>query len=139
MPKYSQRSLDRLSQVDPRLIHIFTNVVKYYDNTILTGHRGQEEQTAHYEANRSKVQWPNSKHNKFPSLAVDAAPYPIPDNWGADHWKDMVHFYMFGAIVLYEAKKAGVTIRWGADWDRDGDFKDNRFNDLVHFEIVEDN
>lgn len=137
MPKYSQRSLDKLAQVDPKLIHLFTNVVKYYDNTILTGHRNKEEQDAHYYAKRSKVKWPNSKHNKYPSKAVDAAPYPIPDNWGADHWKDLVHFYIFAGIVKYEAKRLGLSIRWGGDWNSDNDFKDNRFEDLVHFELID--
>jgi peptidoglycan L-alanyl-D-glutamate endopeptidase CwlK len=29
----------------------------------------------------------------------------------------------------------GIKIRWGGDWDSDGDINDNRFDDLVHVEI----
>ena len=27
-------------------------------------------------------------------------------------------------------------IRWGGDWDSDGEIKDNNFDDLVHIEII---
>lgn len=137
MPTYSKQSIDKLSQVDHRLISIFSRIIKYYDHTILTGHRTQAEQNAHYDANRSKVRWPNSKHNSLPSKAIDAAPYPIPDKWGEAHWKDKVRFYEFAAIVRYEAIREGINLRWGGDWDGDGDYKDNNFDDLVHFELVE--
>ena len=32
-------------------------------------------------------------------------------------------------------KAMGVNIRWGGDWDSDGDINDNKFDDLVHVEI----
>lgn len=32
------------------------------------------------------------------------------------------------------AHKLGVRITWGGDWDGDKSFKDNKFNDLPHFE-----
>lgn len=37
------------------------------------------------------------------------------------------------------ADQIGLTgrIRWGGDWDRDHDVKDQTFNDLVHFEVVD--
>jgi len=31
----------------------------------------------------------------------------------------------------------GVDLRWGGDWDGDTEVRDNGFDDLVHFEIVE--
>lgn len=137
MPKYSQKSLDKLSKVDHRLIAVFSRIIRYYDHTIITGHRTKAVQDEAFANNISKVRWPNSKHNTLPSRAVDAAPYPIPPNWGEDHWKDMVHFYEFAAIVKYEAARDGLKIRWGGDWDSDGDYKDQKFDDLVHFEIEE--
>ena len=35
------------------------------------------------------------------------------------------------------ASQMGIKIRWGGDWDRDTDLSDNRFNDLPHFELME--
>jgi len=29
----------------------------------------------------------------------------------------------------------GMKIRWGGDWDMDTQTKDNKFDDLVHFEL----
>ncbi len=42
----------------------------------------------------------------------------------------------FAGLVRGIAVSWGVKIRWGGDWDMDGDLKDNSFDDLVHFEIV---
>lgn len=137
MYKYSKNSLKKLQAVDYRLVLLFTKIIDYYDHTILTGHRTHQEQTKAFLQKRSKVSWPNSKHNSVPSRAIDVAPWPIPDNWGADNWKDLVHFYEFAAIVRYEANKMGIAIRWGGDWDGDNDYKDQKFNDLVHFELKE--
>jgi hypothetical protein len=111
-------------------------VIQYYDCTILTGHRTEQEQSAAFAAGSSKVQFPNSKHNSTPSKAIDVAPYPIPENWG-EKWEDRVKFYELKAIIFFVAAKKGTTIRFGGDWDGDGDYKDNKFNDLVHFEIKE--
>ena len=34
------------------------------------------------------------------------------------------------------ASELDVKIRWGGDWDQDGDVRDNVFNDLYHFELI---
>lgn len=134
MPYFSEASKNRLSQCDPRIREIMNEVIKYYDCTILTGHRTEVEQTEKYNLGQSKVKWPNSKHNTLFSEAVDVAPYPIPLKWG-EEWKDRVKFYELKAIIFYEAAKRGIHIRFGGDWDMDEDYKDNTFDDLVHFEL----
>jgi hypothetical protein len=30
-----------------------------------------------------------------------------------------------------------VKLRWGGDWDSDKDTKDQNFNDLPHFELID--
>ena len=32
----------------------------------------------------------------------------------------------------------GVAIRWGGDWDKDNELKDNGFDDLMHFELIDE-
>ena len=135
MPSFSQKSTSRLRTCSYDLVTIFNEVVKYYDCSILEGHRGEVRQNALFPK-KTQVKWPDGKHNSYPSKAVDVVPYPIPDNWGEDHWKDRVHFYNLAAIVKFVANQKGITIIWGGDWNSDGDFKDNRFEDLVHFEIL---
>ena len=29
-----------------------------------------------------------------------------------------------------------IKLRWGGDWDRDTQVKDNSFDDLLHFELI---
>ena len=136
MPKFGATSESRLRTCDYKLQMLFREVVKYYDCTILQGHRDEETQNEYFRLKKSKLQWPNSKHNTNPSNAIDVAPYPIPENWGADHPKELVKFYMLAGIVQYQAAKMGLKIRFGGDWDSDGDFRDQKFDDLEHFELV---
>ena len=40
------------------------------------------------------------------------------------------------ANQLYEEGKIKHRLRWGGDWDRDGDLTDNILFDGPHFEII---
>jgi len=134
MPTYSNTSKTKLYTAHPDLIKIFETVIKYFDNTIVCGHRGQDEQQEAYDKGYSKVQYPNSKHNQLPSMAIDSVPYPID-------WEDINRMrYYAGFVVaishmLYEAGEIDHVVRWGGDWDKDTELKDNRFQDLPHFEL----
>lgn len=130
MPKFSKRSLDNLATADSRLQKLFNEVIKEYDCTVICGHRGKEEQTKAFNEKKSKLKFPQSKHNSLPSKAVDVVPYPI-------NWTDIERFKDFGKFVLKKAAELGINIRWGADWDMDGDSSDERFLDFPHFEIKE--
>lgn len=135
MYKYSTTSQKRLATAHPKLQELFTRVLEVCDHTILQGHRTREEHEAYLKAGNSTVPYEQSKHSKTPSMAVDVAPYPMPKDWGAQ-WRDRVKFYEFAAVVRTEAKRLGIQIRWGGDWDGDGDYSDQKFDDLVHFELV---
>lgn len=126
---FSARSKTNLATCHPDLQRLFNEVIKTHDCTILEGHRNAKRQNEAYMSGLSKLKFPNSKHNRFPSHAVDVVPYPID-------FGDLGRIYQFGFFVVDLAKKMGIKIRWGGDWDMDGDTKDQKFNDLVHFEIV---
>ena len=128
MPRFGSRSINRIKTCDQRLQELFYEVVKHFDCTIIEGSRGKERQNKAYADGKSKVKYPNGKHNQFPSVAVDVAPYPID-------WSDRDRFHYFGGFVLGVAKQKGLNIRWGGDWNQDTKTKDNKFDDLVHFEI----
>lgn len=130
MPSFSIRSKDNLSTCDKRLQKLFNEVIRHWDCTILQGHRGEFSQNKAFLEGRSKLRYPKSKHNQNPSKAVDVAPYPID-------WDDLQRFYMFVGFVRGIAIKMGIKIRVGADWDGDGQWKDQNFHDLPHFEIDE--
>lgn len=126
MPRYSARSRGHLETCHKDLRRLFDRVIEIWDCTILEGHRSTERQAQLVREGKSKVTI--SKHNYRPSLAVDVAPYPID-------WENTERFVEFGLFVLKLAKEMEIAIRWGGDWDGDGDLTDQSFNDLVHFEI----
>lgn len=129
MPSFNKTSKTRLATCDRRLQRLFDEVIQHYDVSILCGYRDKDEQTEAFESGRSKVHWPNSMHNHHPSLAVDVAPYPID-------WENTNRFFYLAGLVEGIAAMMGVKVRFGGDWDSDKDFSDQKFNDLVHFEIA---
>ena len=124
MPEFNQRSKHRLQTCDSRLIKLFAEVVKYFDCSILEGKRTPERQAELLREGKSKILY--SKH--LEGLAVDVAPYPID-------WTDRDRFHYFAGFVMGVAKQMDIPIRWGGDWDGNTQVKDNKFDDLVHYEI----
>lgn len=131
MYKFGRTSLRRLATIDPELQKVLHRAMGYQimDFTIVCGHRTEADQNEAYATGASKKQWPNSKHNSFPSIAVDIAPWPID-------WKDALAFARLYGIVEAAAREEGVILRWGGDWDSDGESNDQSFMDIGHFEKV---
>lgn len=123
-------SLMRLSTCDERIKSIVLEVSKHFNVTVLEGHRGQAAQDLAVQQGRSKTPWPTSKHNSMPSKAVDIAPYPID-------WSDTARFHLLAGAMLLVASQQGVKLRYGGDFNRNGNLKDDAFKDLPHFEIDE--
>lgn len=151
MPRFGRRSQEHLKTIDPKLQSVLYEVIRYMDFTILCGRRGRAAQEEARATGKSKVGWPNSAHNcpfhqddtpkeEWPeddemlSRAVDIAPWSSQ----APHidWDDPKPFALLAGRILQEAATQGVSVRWGGDWDSDGETRDNRFNDLPHFELV---
>ena len=128
MPSFSQTSKDRLATCDARLQRVFNEVIKYFDCTVVQGHRGQAEQDAAFAAGKSQLKWPNGNHNSMPSKAIDVIPYPID-------WSDRERMTLFAGFVMGIAQGMGIDIRWGGDWNENTKVKDNSFDDLPHFEV----
>jgi len=129
MPQYSDQSRRHLETCIFPLRQVFQTVILEIDHTIIEGGRGRELQNEYFRTGRSRVRWPDGKHNEVPSEAVDAAPYPI-------NWNDRERFVYFAGYVLGTAQALGYVLKWGGDWDQDHDLRDQNFMDLVHFEYV---
>lgn len=129
MPKLSIASSQKLRECHPDLQRLIDEAAKSFDFTVICGHRGKAEQDKAFNEGRSKVQFPNSKHNALPSLAVDIVPYPID-------WNDVRRFYYMGGYVLGVAERLGIKVRWGGDWNGNFEIKDQNFHDLPHFELI---
>jgi len=141
---YSTRSKTHLATCHPALVRLFEFVLGTYDHVIIEGHRGKEAQNAAFDAGRSKLRWPDGKHNRSPSIAVDAAPYDSVVkgvNWDTNHrtaagMANIKRFYHFAGIVQGIGYAMGIPIRWGGDWNTNTEFGDQTFDDLVHFELL---
>ena len=128
MPSFGKKSREQLATCDERLQKVFNEVIKFVDCSVLEGHRGQERQDQLYIDGKTKVKYPNGRHNSKPSNAVDCTPYPID-------WADRERQTLFAGFVLGVARSKGIKLRWGGDWDMDFQVMDNRFDDFPHFEI----
>jgi len=128
MYSFSKSSEKRLKELQIDLQSILTEAIEIVDFAVLTGYRDEETQNKAYQNGFSKLKFPQSKHNSEPSKAVDIAPSPVD-------YKDTKRFYYLAGIIKAIAHKRNIPIRWGGDWDNDNDFTDNKFNDLVHFEL----
>jgi peptidoglycan L-alanyl-D-glutamate endopeptidase CwlK len=133
MAKFGYSSLRQLETCDPRLQRLFNEVIKYWDCTILEGHRSQTRQDELYARGRTApgdiVTWVRTgKHNMVPSLAVDVTPYPID-------WNNHDRLVAFAGFVLGISKMLDLKIRWGGDWNRNLNPEDEKSPDLPHFEI----
>ena len=129
MYHFSQGSKDRLNTLHPDLQFLLHKAIMIMDFSVTWGVRNETEQNTIFEKGASKLQYPDSKHNKEPSQAVDIDPYPID-------YKDVRRYYILAGIMKALAKEHNIKIRWGGDWDSDNDLTDQTFNDLAHFELV---
>jgi len=130
MPKFSKESQAKLATCISELQLLFNNIIRYRDCTIVEGHRTQTRQNELFKLGKSKLRYPHSKHNVYPSLAVDVAPYTGELNWNQSQC------YYFAGYVIRMAEELNIPIRWGGDWDTDHEVTDQNFNDLVHFELI---
>ena len=135
MPRFSSVSASRLSTCDKRLQEVMNEVVKRFDIAIIEGYRSAEDQLRAYTNGTSRLKPGKSKHNEFPSLAVDIAPW-LPTKPHID-WERVYLFHYMAGYVRAIGDTLGVKLRWGGDWDGDLNFHDQTLIDLPHFEIVE--
>jgi peptidoglycan L-alanyl-D-glutamate endopeptidase CwlK len=133
MPEFGKRSKRNLETTDVALQRLFNEIIKYYDCSVICGHREQTEQDNAFNSGRSKVKWPNSNHNTFPSKAVDVTPYYVGEGIP---WESKEKFVLFAGFVLGVASQMGINIRWGGDWSSNRKMN-NKFFDGPHFELVE--
>lgn len=137
--RLSKISNNRLFGVHPKMIRVVQRAIEIteQDFTVSCGVRTKEEQAKLYAKGRTepgqKVTWTlNSRH--LPQKdgyghAVDLVPYPV--DWNTPSKFDAISKAMFTA-----AKELGIAIRWGADWDMDGNPRERGESDSPHWELA---
>jgi hypothetical protein len=128
MASFGKSSLEKLAELDPRLQEVLNEAIKIVDFTIICGTRSKEDQEKAFNEGKSKLHYPESKHNSSPSMAVDVAPYPID-------WSNAKGFCYLAGIIMGIAAAKGIKLRWGGDFNRDYIVGNDKFQDLPHLEI----
>ena len=138
---FGERSQRNLAGVYPLLVEIATDALQISksDFTVICGYRDKAGQDAALRAGTTKVSFPNSAHNqsdpttKQPrSCAIDVIPYPFT---GWDDPAMRVAWKQIADAMFAAAKKRGVELRWGGDFNRDGDKTTKDSWDSPHFEL----
>lgn len=118
-----------LRNAHPLLIKLFTAVSLRTPIKILDSQRGKAAQELAFRTGHSKVHFGQSAHNWSPSIAVDVVPLPLD-------WRNSSRFISLGKqFVLPIAKEMNIPIRWGADFNMNGNYTDDNFVDLPHYEL----
>lgn len=126
------KSSARLASCHDDLQKVVLKLLELMPIVVTCGHRGKDEQDRLYLEKKTQVLFPASKHNSYPSMAVDVAPKIN----GTIDWNDREQFTYMAGLAVGIAYGLGVKVRWGGDWNQDGSLKDNKFDDLPHLELV---
>ena len=132
---FSSRSLEKLNSCHGDLILLMTEALADpecpSDMSVLEGHRGEDRQNQMVEEGKSQLPWPRSRHNSFPSMAVDVAPYGGGISWDWEHYHPMAeHIKAVWQRLQMDGKTSGQhELEWGGDW--------SSFQDGPHWQLNE--
>ena len=131
--KLGKTSLARLVGVDECLVKVVMRAIEIseVDFTVMEGVRTLARQRELYAQGRTApgkiVTWTmNSRH--IEGKAVDLVPYPL-------NWNDLEKFDKIKDAMFQAAREIDVNLRWGADWDGDGKYREKGEYDSPHFEL----
>lgn len=119
----TKASAKKLATCHPDLIKLIQSVADRTPIVVICGHRSEKEQNAAFASGHSKLQYPKSRHNTYPSQAVDIA--PLVD--GKINWQNGKAFGALSIMVKQQARILGTPIEWGGDW--------KAFKDEPHYQL----
>lgn len=138
---FGSRSENNLKGVHPKMVAVVRRALeisaqlKGPDFAVIEGVRTPARQQELYAQGRTKpgkkVTWTlisNHFVNKKTGFghAVDLFP---------GNWEDTAAFNAMAKAMLQAANELNTPIRWGADWDRDGNPREKGETDSPHFEL----
>lgn len=134
--KLSDRSLERAKDVNPKLINLILLAIRRtpidFGVAWMGGKRTPEEQNQLFKEDYSQCDGYEkiSKHQSGDAIDLNVfVGSKMIDN------KEML--CVVAGVMFACASELNIKIRWGGNWDSDGDIRDNKFNDLFHYEIID--
>ena len=133
--KLSERSLHRMDGVNQSLINLALLAIHRtpidFGIAWMGGLRTAEEQNQLFKDGYSEKDGYEkfSKHQFGEAIDLNVfVGSKVIDN------KEML--CVVAGVMFSCASELNLKIRWGGDWNMNGDLRDNKFNDLFHFELV---
>jgi peptidoglycan L-alanyl-D-glutamate endopeptidase CwlK len=126
--KWGKTSLTNLSQAHFILQKLADKALEIskQDLKIICAYRNEADQNKAFAEGTSKLKWPKSKHNCYPSEAIDIVPLPL--DWeNIDAFEVMVQTFEEAWELLDEDITKGWIMQVGADFS---------FRDYPHIQIV---
>jgi len=127
MYKFSQRSINNLKGVHPKLVQLMMIAIKTapVDFVITEGVRTQQRQQELFKQGKSKCDGIKKKSNHQIKAdgfghAIDLYPLPID-------YKNKQPYILLSNHIKAKAKELGINISWGGDW--------KSFIDMPHYEL----
>lgn len=137
--KLGKQSTQKLQGVHPALVLVVNRAIELssQDFMVTCGLRTEDEQARLYAQGRTTpgpiVTWTmQSRHmpdRDGLGRAVDLVPFPVD-------WKTPSKFDAIAKAMFTASKELGIPIRWGADWDKDGNPREKGESDSPHFELA---
>lgn len=115
----TELDLTKLSTCHKKLQLFVTEVAKVYPIKVMDCHRNKNEQNKAFYRGKSLLRFPKSKHNSYPSMAVDIIPLQ----------EGKYTFRQLSKIAKRIAKELNINVQWGGDW--------HGFIDMPHWELIE--
>jgi hypothetical protein len=125
---WGQKSLQNLSQAHYILQKLADKALEIskQDLKVICAYRNEHDQNKAFAEKKSKLKWPKSKHNCYPSEAIDVVPLPL--DWeNIDAFEAMVQTFEEAWHLLDEDITKGWIMQVGADFS---------FKDMPHIQIV---
>jgi peptidoglycan L-alanyl-D-glutamate endopeptidase CwlK len=132
--KLSERSLERARDVNPKLINLILLAIRRtpidFGVAWMGGKRTAEEQNQLFKEGYSQCDGYEklSKHQSGDAIDLNIfVGSKLVEN------KEML--CVVAGVMFSCANELGINLRWGLDWNQNGDIRDNKFNDQYHFEL----
>jgi peptidoglycan LD-endopeptidase CwlK len=113
MAKLGQASLAKLATCHPELQVFVKALVEElpldFDIRVECGHRDEADQEDCFARGTSKLHFPESEHNSWPSNAVDLTPWP-------SRWSDVEKQKKLREYALNTARRLGIALHI-ISWD----------------------
>lgn len=129
MPTFGDVSKASLAKCHPSLQLIANEAIKEIDFKVLDSTRGRDAQTRAFATGKSKAKFGQSAHNYVPAIAFDLFPAPYD-------WNNRDAFSKLSVVIMRIAKAHGIPLRWGGDWNMDGNKTTSDAWDMPHFELT---